>query len=174
MRAVDDFLGVDRAAGRYRLLRLRSATRPLRDRAGAAVFVVLIPAGAGFLPEAAHFAQERPSASGGGPGFILGVAEFLADAPADVEAGQVADGEAVPWPCRNRRGLDRPAATVAPSSTRNCASRRYGIDHAVADEPAAVADQHADFPELLGERHAGGDDDFLGGFLAAHDLEAAA
>ena len=35
-----------------------------------------------------------------------------------------------------------------------------GAEHAIADEAAAVADQHADFAELFRELHARGDDFF--------------
>ena len=44
------------------------------------------------------------------------------------------------------------------------------MKHAIADESAAVADQHADLAQLLRKLHAGGDHFGAGGF-AAHDFE---
>ncbi len=43
-------------------------------------------------------------------------------------------------------------------------------EHAIADEAAAIAHQHANLAELLRKLHAGGDH-VLAGFLAAHDFE---
>ena len=45
-------------------------------------------------------------------------------------------------------------------------------EHAIADEAAAIANQHADFADGLRQLHASGDH-VLAGFLAAHDFEQA-
>ena len=47
-----------------------------------------------------------------------------------------------------------------------------GMEHAIADEAAAVADQHANLAQLFRKLHAGGDHFFAAGF-AAHDFEQA-
>src|SRR5512140_1993153 len=46
------------------------------------------------------------------------------------------------------------------------------MEHAIADETAAVADQNADLSQLFRQLHAGGDHFFAAGF-APHDLEQA-
>ena len=118
-----------------------------------AVLVVVIPARAGLLAVAAHFAQLVRHQRHAHAGFFE-MLEFLADPPADVEPGQVAHGQRSHGHAEIVERLRRPASTDAPSSTRNCASRPIAVDHAVADEAAAISGQHADFVQLLGERHA--------------------
>ena len=74
--------------------------------------------------------------------------EFLADAPAHIEPRQVAHRQRPHRHAEVVRARCSTSSTEAPSSTRNCASRRYGVEHAVADEPAAIPGQHADLLQL--------------------------
>src|SRR6266699_2863401 len=135
---------------------------------GAPLFVIFVPAGAGFLPITPQLAKfvfgERLANTG-----LLQVTIFFADAPADIETREIPGGQ---WPhChaevveRFIHGLD--ASALFDEKLRFPA---VGAEHAVAHKAHAIADENADFPELFRKLHAGRDD-FLACRLAPYDFE---
>ena len=132
-----------------------------------ALVVVLVIAGARLLPVPAHLhdlvgdARELRRLAGELP--------LLADAVADVEAGEIAH--------RQRPHGHAPALQRAVDLLRHGAFERHGLhlaavggEHAVAHEAVAHAGLHADLADLLGDRH-GGRHHVVGGLLGTHDLE---
>src|SRR5213593_635094 len=122
---------------------------------------VLEEAAARLLTETAHLAETI------GDGRAL--APALADAPADVEAGEIAHGERAHGQAEvgqhlvhllGRRALEQQAFGLLAAL----------VEHAVADEAVANADQHRYLVDPSPDRHRRGDDR-LRRFLAAHDLE---
>ena len=168
--ALDDLLGGDLALRDARFGGATSAPRHATSGSGdrAAILVIPVPSCTGLLAVAAHFAQT-----------ILGEgltdAGFFADGDTPCECASPHRGRpgrpwpAGPWPCRNRRAPDRRPRRRA-LFDQKLRFAAVGTEHAVADEAAAVAHQHADLAQLLRELHAGGDH-FLGCLLAAHDFK---
>ena len=81
---------------------------------------------------------------------------FLADAPANVEACEVAGGQGTHGHAKVGKRL------VHGFDARAFFDQELGFapvwsKHAIADEASAVADQHAHFAELFRKLHAGGD-----------------
>jgi signal transduction histidine kinase/CheY-like chemotaxis protein len=123
--------------------------------------LVTVEAGSGLLAEAPHLAEPVGHRSPGAAG--------LADAPAHVEAGQVAHrerphGEAEVHQhlvdlLRQRALQQQPLGLHAPL-----------MEHAVAHEAVADPDQHRHFADAAAHGHGGGDGR-LGGPGAPHDLE---
>ncbi len=137
-----------------------------RDRVALAGLVV-VPAGAGLLAEAAQLAQLVGAAAVLHVGPLGGAA--LADRPADVVAGQVAHAERAHGeaePLDRLVHLLRRAALVQ----QEAGLAAVLLDHAVADEAVADAGDHRRLLDLLGDRHHGGQH-VLAGLLAAHHLQ---
>src|SRR5262249_54956840 len=136
----------------------------VRRRRPAALGVA-VPAGAGLLPEAALLAQpvghERHALA-----LRREVSVLLLDPPADVQAGQVGAGERAHRHAEVRQQgvhlFDRRA--LLDEELRLVQVR---LEHAVADEAAAVADEHADLAEPTRQVHRRGND--LRGRLLAAD-----
>ena len=135
---------------------------------GLPVLVVDVPAGAGLLPEVIHrhelIGDERLALRG-----IAELVQLLAHAPGDVEPAHVVHGEDAHRhaPVGERLVHLRRRGAVLGEELRLV---HVGEHHPVADEPGAVADDHADFAEALGQRLGGGDRLGRGG-RAAHDLD---
>mmetsp|Transcript_21061 Transcript_21061/g.81577 ORF Transcript_21061/g.81577 Transcript_21061/m.81577 type:complete len:639 (-) Transcript_21061:1062-2978(-) len=137
-----------------------------RDRIALAGLVV-IPASAGLLAEAAQFAQ----AVGAGRVLharLLDIAA-LANGPADVIAGQVAHSEGAHREAELLDGLVHllRAATLVQQEAGLAAVL---LDHAVADEAVADARDHGRLLDLLANRHDRGQH-VLGRGLAAHHFQ---
>ena len=97
------------------------------------------------------------------------MAIFFADAPAYVESGEVVGGERAHGHAEIvERLVDRFDAGSFLHQKDRLAD--VGMEHAIAHEAAAVADQHADLPQFFRQLHAGGDH-FLAAGFAAHDFE---
>src|SRR5712691_9818643 len=131
-------------------------------RRAIAAFVLVEPA-ARLLTEASHLAEAV------GDGRTLAAA--LADAPADVETGEVAHGERAHGQAEvgehlvhllRRRALQQQALGLLGAL----------VEHAVADEAVADADQHRHLADLSPDGHGRGDRR-LRRLLSAHDLEQA-
>src|SRR5271154_3169590 len=172
--AVRDFVGGD--------LMLRSAGfgDPLFDEGvyfgigrGSAILVVFVPAAAGFLAETAEFAEfifgERLADT-----WLFEMAIFLADAPADIKAGEVSGGERTHGEAEvGERFVDGWDAGAFFNEELRFAA--IGAEHAIAHEAAAVSNEHANFAKRFRKIHARGDDFFGSGFTAdnfeqAHDV----
>src|ERR1041385_5843409 len=123
-------------------------SRPLADvlfyrgiKNGATVFVILVPSSAGFLTVTPHFAEpifcQRLADAG-----LFQVLKFFANAPADIETSEVADGEGSHGhPVVVHRFVYRfNSSAFFHQKLRFTAVR---AKHAVADEPSAIAHQHA-------------------------------
>ena len=116
---------------------------------------VAVPAGPGLLPVAAQLADavgDRRVAQVGGPGRRL----RLADAPAHVEPGEVAH---LVRPHRQAEVVHDAVDLLGQRALLEEEVRlaAVGVEHAVADEAVADADQHADLAEGLRQPHDGGD-----------------
>src|SRR5438067_12086855 len=135
---------------------------------GAPVFAVFVPTGTRLLTEASHFAKAVACKRLADTGFFE-MTVFFADAPANVETGEVSD-------CKGPHGhaeiVERAVNVLHGRSffEKKHGLAHVGMKHAVADKAAAIADQHADFAELFRKLHARGDDFFARGF-AADDFE---
>ena len=94
---------------------------------------------------------------------------FLANSPAHVEAGQIADGQGA------HRHAEVGECGVDLLDPRAFFQQELGLalvgaEHAVADEAAAVADEHADLAQRAGQGQRSGDHGRAGRF-AADDFE---
>ena len=126
----------------------------IRKRDAAPLFVA-VPAGAGLLPEAAPLAEavgDRRVAQVGRPGRRL----RLPHPPAHVETGEI----------RHLVRSHRQAEVVddavdllrqRPFLQQEVRLPAVGVEHPVADEAVADADQHAHLAERLRQPHDGGD-----------------
>ena len=136
----------------------------------AAIFVVLVPARAGFLAVPPHFAQaisgkRLPNSR------LFQVSIFFANAPAHVEARKIADGQRPHGHAEfDKRFVDRFDACALFDQKDGLA--HVWMEHAVADKTAAVADKHPNFPQLPRKLHAGSDHR-LAGFFPSDDFEQA-
>src|SRR6266704_1718617 len=135
---------------------------------GTPLFVIFVPADAGFLPITPQLAKfvfgERLTNTG-----LLQMTIFFADTPADIETREIPCGQ---WShChaevveRFIHGLD--ASALFDEKLRFAAVR---AKHAVAYKTRAIADENADFPEPFRKLHAGRDD-FLARRRAPYDFE---
>ena len=136
------------------------------DRCPAARLVAM-PAGAGLLPETAQLADPI------GHGRIAEMARPgcrlpLADPPADVEPRQVAHGIRAH---RHAEVVDHRVDLLGERSLfqQEVGLPAIGVEHPVADEAVADADQHADLPDRLRQLHDGRDG-LRRGLRAAHVL----
>src|ERR1700735_1338546 len=144
--AIHDFLGGDLTLRNSRL------GDPLADefinsriRARATLVIIFVPPSPGFLPESAELAKivfrERLANSRN-----FQVAIFLADAPTNIEAREVADGQRSHGIAEVDQRLVHGFYARALFDKELCfASVR--TKHAVADEASAVADEHPDFAQ---------------------------
>src|SRR3984885_4088084 len=137
---------------------------------GATLFVVFVPASFYLLAEAAELAEivfdERLADTG-----FFQVTIFFADAPADIEAGEISGGERAHGHAEiGESFIDGGDAGAFFDEELGFAA--IGTEHAIADEAATIAHEHADFAERFRKLHAGGDHFFAGGF-AADDFEQA-
>src|SRR5579883_1410777 len=171
-RALDDLLIRDRLARNPEALRFRDdhlLDLGIRQRCAAALLVA-VPAGIGLLAEAALLADLIGE---------LRVAAIvrarrglrLADAPADIVAGEIAHGEGTH---RHAPILER---LVDLPGQRALLEQELGLarileDHAVADEAVAHAHQHRHLGDRLAEPHRRRDH-VLAGLGAAYDLQEA-
>ncbi len=138
--------------------------------ARAAARLVAIPPGAGLLPVAAQLVEPvrhfrlRTLRAG-----LAGQLQMLANAPADVDAGDVLHAErADRHPELGERVVDlRHGGALFEQQIRLAHVVR---DHPVGDEPETVADHHADLAELLRQRQRGRDR-LLARLFAADDLQ---
>ncbi len=132
------------------------------------ILVVLVPACAGLLAEASHLAEavagKRLTYAG-----LFQMTIFLADAPAYVESGEIEGGQRAHGHAEIVERLVHRFDAGA-FFHQKCRFAHVGMEHAIADEAAAIADQHADLAQFFRKLHAGGDH-FLAGGLAAHDFE---
>src|SRR6266566_598291 len=135
---------------------------------GAPLFVIFVPAGAGFLPITPQLAKfvfgERLANTG-----LLQVTIFFADAPADIETREISCGQ---WPHCHAEVVKRFIHGLDASALFNEKLRFATVraEHAVAYKARAIADENADFPEPFRKLHAGRDD-FLACRLAPYDFE---
>ena len=136
----------------------------------AAGRVVLVPAGAGLLAVASHL--EQPIGNRRLRPFRARLADrlqVLPDARADVDAGDVLHA------VRPDRQPELGQHAIDLLDARAFLEQQVRLahvvgEHAVGDEPEAVADDDADLAELLGELERGGDH-LLARLAAADDLE---
>src|SRR6266404_6756314 len=100
---------------------------------------------------------------------FLQVSIFFANAPAYVESGKVVGGE---WAHGHPEIVERLVDCFYAGALLHQKDRFTGVgmEHTIAHEAAAVADQHTNLPQSLRELHAGGHD-FLATGFAAHDFE---
>jgi hypothetical protein len=102
---------------------------------------------------------------------LLGVAA-LADGPADVVAGQIAHAERAHRKAELFHSPCRPAAGVQPSSSRKPAWRLYCSIMRLPMKPSQTPDTTVGLPDLLAQRHHGGEN-VLAGLFATHHFEQA-
>src|SRR5205814_3121934 len=126
-----------------------------------AILVVLVPTCAGLLAVASNLAQavfrkRLPDTR------ILRVLELFADAPADVESGQISGRERTH---RHSEIVQRFIDSLDRRAFFNQELRLAPIrpEHAIADKSTAVSYQHAYLAELLRQCHAGSDYFFRAG-----------
>ena len=82
---------------------------------------------------------------------VLGL---FADFVADVQAGKVAHRQRAHRHAELvERGID--VLHLGPLFDEECRLPHVGAEHPIADKPPAIADEHADLAELLGDRHRG-------------------
>src|SRR5690606_1714226 len=166
--ALEDFLLADLARGDALLLtELLDQAIDLGVGDGrAAAFLVAVDTGVGLLPQTTLLGELVQPAGRHVP---AGLAPLLPNPVADVDAGQVRHGKLAHGDAEigqhlvdlGRRGPlvdqgDRLGATL--------------VQHAIADEAIAVANQHADLADAFGQIHDRGDD-FIGSLRAAHVLQ---
>src|SRR6266702_5040747 len=167
--AIDNFFSGDLPLGNPCLGGpLRYQLSHFRIGKGTPLFVIFVPADAGFLPITPQLAKfvfgERLTNTG-----LLQMTIFFADTPADIETREIPCGQ---WShChaevveRFIHGLD--ASALFDEKLRFAAVR---AKHAVAYKTRAIADENADFPEPFRKLHAGRDD-FLARRRAPYDFE---
>src|SRR6185436_19069496 len=120
-----------------------------------AVLIVFVVARTGLLPMPAHLDDlVRDARIAGG---LTGQLALLADAIANVEAGEITDGK------RSHRHAPRFQRAV--DFLRHGALEAHGLhfaaiggEHAIADKTVADAGLHAHLADPLGDRHGGGHD----------------
>src|SRR5690348_9952958 len=135
---------------------------------GAPIFVILVPARAGFLAIAAQFAKLVTGKRVANPR-LLEVSIFLPNSPADIEARKIAHGERAHGHTKIIKcAIDRFYACTFFEQKNGFA--HIGMKHTVADKSAAISRQNADLAEPFRKLHAGGDH-FLTACLATNDLE---
>src|SRR5262245_8196317 len=133
-----------------------------------AVLVVFVPARASLLAVTPHLAQTvrdfRITYAG-----LLQMRVFFANAPADVESGQIADGKR---PHSHSEFVKRAVDVLRRRALFDQELRLAAVlmQHPVADEAVAIAHDHADLFQSLRQRHRGRDH-FLARRLAADDFE---
>src|SRR5579863_3932834 len=121
--------------------------RNFRIGNGAAVLVVFIPACASFLAVAAHLA-EVVAGKCLANSLLLQVAIFLANAPANVKTGQIADGE------RPHRHAEIVHSGIDRFDTGSFFQKKNGLadvrmKHPVANEAAAISHQNTDLADFF-------------------------
>src|SRR5580704_1917277 len=141
-----------------------------RIRSRAALVVVLVPTSAGFLAVPAELAKaifRKRLANAGN----FQVAIFFTDAPANVEAREIASGEWAHGHAKIRKGAVHGFDACA-FFDEELGFAAVGAKHAIADKTAAVAYEHSHFAERFRKLHARGDH-FFRGSLAADNLQKA-
>src|SRR5258708_2840489 len=126
-----------------------------RVRRRTALIVVLVPACAGFLAVPAEFTKAIFGKRLTNAGYFQ-VAIFFADAPADIEAREVAGGQGPHGHAEAGKGLvyGFDARTFFDEELGFAA---VGTKHAITDKTATVTDEHAHLAERFRKLHAGGD-----------------
>src|SRR5690606_34724987 len=163
--ALDDFLvGNLPPFDALLLRRLQDDVPNDRVRQGVAAFI-FVEARAGFLPETAHLAEP---VGDGRVALVLRpqMSLALADAPADVQAGEVAHAEGAH---SQAEFLQRAVDLLGARAFLEQETRfpQIAVQHAVADEAVAVAGQYRHLLQRLAQRHDGGNG-FGRGLSPAH------